>query len=137
MRDFSAMTRRELLATAGLLAASTGVQAQEPRKTFRIGVISAAIEGKPQRTNGHTWHFAQYFHPEIDLAVIRKVLDPGSAKMFEKYLRSPRYSFDQLPFPDTRLTQVYARPAEGLDRYIEAFPGVKIAASPEELADSV
>jgi predicted dehydrogenase len=131
------MTRRDLLASAGLLAASTVVQAQEPRKMFRIGVISAAIEGKPQRTNGHTWHFAQYFHPEVDLAVIRKVLDPGSAKMFEKYLRNPRYSFDQLPFPDTRLTHVYARPADGLDRYSEAFPGVKIAASPEELADSV
>jgi hypothetical protein len=29
---------------------------------------------------------------------------------------NPRYSFDQLPFPDTRITQVYANPADGLDR---------------------
>src|SRR6185436_14504732 len=103
----------------------------------RIGVISAAIEGKPQKTNGHTWPFAQYFHPEVNLEVLKKALDPGSARMFEKYLRNPRYSFDQLPFPDTRITHVYAKPADGLDKFIEAFPGVKIAATAEELAESV
>ncbi|HZE96363.1 MAG TPA: Gfo/Idh/MocA family oxidoreductase [Planctomycetota bacterium] len=68
---------------------------------------------------------------------MRKTLDPGSARMFEKYLRNPRYSFDPLPFPDTRITHGYARPADGLDRFVEAFPGVKIAASAEELAESV
>src|SRR5213595_1005510 len=134
-------SRRDMLAGAGALTLAAGTSgAAQPapaNRVYRIGVISAAIEGKPQKTNGHTWHFAQYFHPEIDLAAIRKALDPGSAKMFEKYLRNPSYSFDQLPFPDTRITQVYAKPADGLDRYSEAFPGVKIAASPEELADSV
>lgn len=130
------MSRRDLLAAAGTLAAGALVP-QQAAKNYRIGVISAAIEGKPQQTNGHTWHFAQYFHPEINLAAIRKYLDPGSAKMFEKYLRNPRYSFDQLPFPDTRITHVYAKPAEGLDHFVEAFPGVKIAGSAEELADSV
>jgi len=27
--------------------------------------------------------------------------------MFERYLRSPRYTVDQLPFPDTRITHVH------------------------------
>jgi predicted dehydrogenase len=132
------LTRRELLAAAGIWTAAAALAgAQEPRKSYRIGVISAAIEGKPQKTNGHTWHFAQYFHPEVNLKAIQKHLDPGSARMFEKYLRNPRYSFDQLPFPDTRITHVYAKPADGLANYVEAFPDVKIAASAEELAESV
>lgn len=131
------LTRREWMAATGSLAAAAALGAQEPKKTYRIGVISAAIEGKPQKTNGHTWHFAQYFHPEIDQDVIKKVLDPGSARMFEKVLRNPRYSFDQLPFPDTRISHIFATPGDGLDRYIAAFPGVKIAESAEELADSV
>ena len=122
MADGSGPSRREALASAVTLAAGTVLKTQA--KTIRIGVISAAIEGKPQKTNGHTWHFAQYFHPEIDLAAIKKHLDPGSAQMFENYLRHPRYSFDQLPFADTRITHVYAKPADGLDKYVEAFPGV-------------
>jgi hypothetical protein len=127
------MTRRELMAAA----AGIGVAAAAPREPYRIGVISAAIEGRPQPTNGHTWHFAQYLHPDIDMAAIRKHLDPASVRMFERYIRNPRYAFDQLPFEDTRITHVYAKPAQGLDRYSEAFPGVKIAASAEELAASV
>jgi len=135
-KERSMLSRRELLAGAGTLAAGAALR-QQAGKPLRIGVISAAIEGKPQKTNGHTWHFAQYFHPEVNQAAIKKHLDPGSARMFEKYLRNPRYSFDQLPFPDTRITHVYAKPGDGLENYVEAFPGVKIAASAEELADSV
>lgn len=106
-------TRREVLAATGSLATTSFLAAAEPlpaNKVYRIGVLSAAINGKPQKTNGHTWHFAQYFHPEISLPAIRKHLDPGSSRMFEKYLRNPRYNFDQLPFPDTRITHVYANP---------------------------
>ena len=114
-----------------------GAQPKAENKTYRIGVISASIDGKPQKTNGHTWHFAQYFHPEINLPAIKKYLDPGSAMFFEKYLRNPRYRFDQLPFPDTRITHVYSNPADGLTNYVEAFPGVKIAKTVEELVDSV
>jgi predicted dehydrogenase len=116
------------------------VVAQTPplrQPVYRIGVISASIDGRPQRTNGHTWHFAQYFHPEVNMAAIRRHLDPGSARMFERYTRNPRYSFDQLPFPDTRITHVYANPADGLTNYIEAFPGVRIAGSLQELVESV
>jgi predicted dehydrogenase len=133
-------TRRQVLAATGTLAVAATAPAAEPRsadKVYRIGVISASIDGKPQKTNGHTWHFAQYFHPEVNLAAIKKYLDPGSARGFEKYLRSPRYTFDQLPFPDTRITHVYARPADGLANYIEAFPGVKIAQSLDELVEAV
>jgi predicted dehydrogenase len=108
-----------------------------PDRIYRIGVISAAIDGKPQKANGHTWHFAQYLHPEINQVAIKRYLDPGSARMFERIMRNPRYSFDQLPFPDTRITHVYANPADGLDNFAEAFPGVKVARSVDELVDAV
>jgi predicted dehydrogenase len=136
----SQLTRRDVLATTGLLAAASALPAVEPgdaNKVYRIGVVSAAIDGKPQLTNGHTWHFAQYLHPEINLQAIRKHLDPGSARIFEKYLRNPRFNFDQLPFADTRITHVYANPADGLANYVEAFPGVKIAKSIDELVEEV
>src|SRR5205814_7794899 len=103
-------TRRELLLTAGAVALGTAADARTddpPAKVYRIGVISASIDGKPQKTNGHTWHFAQYFHPTINLDVIKKHLDPGSANLFRTHLRNPRENFDALPFPDTRITHVY------------------------------
>lgn len=136
-------TRRQMLAAGALTLATeatSAVVAQTPplpTRVHRIGVISASIDGRPQRTNGHTWHFAQYFHPEINMAAIRRHLDPGSVRMFERYLRSPRYTFDQLPFADTRITHVYANPADGLDNYIEAFPGVRIARTLDELVEAV
>jgi predicted dehydrogenase len=132
-------TRREILTAAGALAVAGTVAAQPPAasKVYRIGVISASIDGKPQRTNGHTWHFAQYFHPEVNLAAIKKHLDSGTATFMEKYVRNPCYSFDQLPFPDTRITHVYANPADGLANYVEAFPGVTIAKTLDELVDAV
>ena len=90
-------SRREALA-AGALALTDPARTKEPNQIFRIGVLSASIGGKPQKTNGHTWHFAQYFHPTVNLDVIRKYLDPGSAKMFADILRNPRCNFDALPF---------------------------------------
>src|SRR5437764_14352919 len=104
----SNLTRREALAaTAGTLALAGMDRERESEKVYRIGVISASIGGKPQKTNGHTWHFAQYLHPTVNLDVIKKYLDPGSAKMFADILRNPRCNFDVLPFPDTRITHVY------------------------------
>ena len=126
-----------LAGSAGLAAAQDAAQPAPANRVFRIGVISTSIDGRPQPTNGHTWHFAQYFHPEVNMAAIRRHLDPGSARMFERYLRNPRYSFDQLPFPDTRITHVYADPADGLTNYCEAFPGVRIAQTLQELVESV
>lgn len=136
-------SRRELLAAAsGALAGGvTSAQAADAPKSnnrvYRIGVISASIDGRPQRFNGHTWHFAQYLHPEINMAAIKRHLDPGSVRMFERYVRNPRYNFDQLPFPDTRITHVYATPADGLKEFVETFPGVRIAQSLQELVESV
>jgi predicted dehydrogenase len=132
-------SRREVLAATGALAVAGTAQAAgpPPARVYRIGVVSASIGGKPQPTNGHTWHFAQYFHPEVDLAAIKRYLDPGSVRMFQNYLRNPRYTFDQLPFPDTRITHVYAHPADGLKNYVDAFRGVRIAKSLDELVDSV
>lgn len=134
-------SRRDMLASTGALSLAAGasgaVETPPANRVFRIGVISANIEGKPQPTNGHTWHFAQYFHPEVNLDAIRRYLDPGSARMFQNYMRNPRYSFDQLPFPDTRITHVYANPVDGLKNYIDAFRGVRIAKSLEELVESV
>src|ERR1700674_4801712 len=106
-----------MLAAGAMTLAAGAAAAVDPapapaNRVLRIGVISASIDGRPQRTNGHTWHFAQYFHPEVNMAAIRRYLDPGSVRMFERYLRNPRYSFDQLPFPDTRITHVYAYPSD-------------------------
>ena len=84
-------TRRELLLAGGTAALCTGADARAedpPAKVYRIGVISASIDGKPQKTNGHTWHFAQYFHPTVNLDAIKKYLDPGSAQLFRTHLRN-------------------------------------------------
>src|SRR5262249_56909985 len=97
-------TRRELLlaaGAAGITALGRGAVAQAaepPTRIYRIGVVSASIGGQPQKTNGHTWHFAQYLHPTINLDAIKKYLDPGSAEFFVKHVRNPRENFDRLPF---------------------------------------
>lgn len=136
-------TRRELLLTAGTagLAALTSTQAshaaEAPAKSYRIGVVSASIAGKPQKTNGHTWHFAQYLHPTINLDIIKKYLDPGSVEMFRKLVRNPKMNFDQLPFPDTRITHVYDADPSSAAMYAEAFPGVQVAKSLDDMVKEV
>jgi predicted dehydrogenase len=134
--------RRELLRT-GTAAALAGVgtaassDAGPPNRVFRIGVVSAGIRGKPQPRNGHTWHFAQYFHPTVDLDAIKKYVDPGSAEMFRKYLRNPKHTFDQLPFADTKITHYYDADASVIGPFTEAFPGVEAARSLEAMAAEV
>ncbi len=132
-------TRRELLLAAGAVAGTgSGTVASEPAdKVYRIGVISASIRGKPQPRNGHTWHFAQYLHPRADLDAIKKYLDPGSAEMFRKYVRNPKFTFDQLPFPDTRITHYYDADPKVIGPFTEAFPGVAAARSVEEMVEQV
>lgn len=131
--------RRLLLASAAAAVGGPGATADAPAagKVYRIGVVSASIHGKPQPRNGHTWHFAQYFHPTIDLTEIVKYLDPGSAEMFAKYVRNPRYSFDALPFADTKITHYYDADPKVVQPYLEAFPGVKAARSVEEMVEEV
>lgn len=139
------------LAGAGILTA--GAQAQiagnpfaikepppmacEPGKVFRIGVISASIEGKPQRTNGHTWHFCHPFHPRVDQDVIKKTLDPGSVRIFEQFFRNPALNFDLMPFQNTKLTQVYDADRPSAELYASAFPGVVVADSLEKMVQEV
>jgi predicted dehydrogenase len=129
--------RSFLLAGSAAALVTNSSPAAPPEKVYRIGVVSAAIRGKAQPTNGHTWHFAQYLHPTIDLDAIKKYLDPGSADFFRKVVRNPRYNFDQLPFPDTKLTHYYAADPNVIGPFCEAFPGVKPAKSPEDLAEHV
>ncbi|HTU23648.1 MAG TPA: Gfo/Idh/MocA family oxidoreductase [Gemmataceae bacterium] len=141
MTALSAPTRREMLVAAATAAVASTQTAQaaeaDKEKTYRIGVISASIHGKPQPRNGHTWHFAQYLHPTINLDAIKKYLDPGSAKMFREYVRNPKYSFDQLPFPDTRITHYYDADPKVIGPFTEAFPGVQAARSLEEMVEQV
>lgn len=125
------------LASATTMPAISAAHLPTPGKTFRIGVVSAAIKGKPQKLNGHTWHFANGMHPECDLAKVKKYKDPGSAGIFERYFRNPRTSFDIVPFPDTRITCVYDADPTAQQMYCEAFPGVKIVKTLEEMMPQV
>ena len=106
------LPRRDLLKVAGgtgaisLLAGRTASAAETPKKVYRIGVISAAIDGKPQPRNGHTWHFAQYLHPTFDFEAFKKHY-PQGLDVFQRVNRNPRFNFDQLPFPDTQITHYY------------------------------
>lgn len=81
MNNFSSLTRRDALKAAGtfgaLALAGTGTlgalgAAEAAKKPIRIGVVSAAIKGKPQPRNGHIWHFAQGLHPVCDLDALKK-----------------------------------------------------------------
>jgi hypothetical protein len=138
--NLSSLSRREVIAMGAAGAAALGTSAANlaaPDKVYRIGVISASIGGKPQKTNGHTWHFAQHFHPECNLDAIKKYLDPGSAEFFRKVTRNPKYGFDLLPFADTRIAYYYDADPSVIGPYTEAFPGVKAAKSLKELVDNV
>src|SRR5688500_14218971 len=130
-------TRRDLLLGAAALAAplAAGAAAPEPKadanKVYRVGVISAAIRGKPQPRNGHTWHFAQYLHPEINFDAVQKHYPQMLA--YYKRLRDPRFNFDQLPFPDTRITHYYDADSTVSVPFTEVFPGVNVAKSVQEM----
>lgn len=140
MKTPRGLSRRDMLlaGTAATLATAAKGAAPAPAdKVFRIGVISARIRGKPQSRNGHTWHFAQYLHPTINLDAIKKYLDPGSADMFRKYVRNPKYNFDQLPFPDTKITHYYEADPKVAAPFTEAYPGVKVARSLEKMVEEV
>ena len=132
--------RQMLLASAAALggtalAATSAAAAEEQAagKVLRIGVISAA----KQPRNGHTWHFAQYLHPTLDLDAFCKFVDPGSAKFFRDYVRNPKFTFDQLPFPDTKITHYYDIDPQGAADFAVAFPGVQVVKSVEEMIPQV
>jgi len=138
-------TRRDLLSLAGaasltgasLATAADPAPAPVPAgKVFRIGVVSAAILGKPQARNGHTWHFGHYLHPEIDFDAFKK-LYPQAYPSFKKVYRNPAYHFDLLPFPDTRITHYYDADPKVSPAFAQAFPGVKAIDSLEKMVQEV
>ena len=140
MSDHPEFSRRDVLKVAGatgaiaLAGAAIAEAAETPKKVYRIGVISAAIDGKPQPRNGHTWHFAQYLHPTFDFEAFKKHNAPA-LDGFQRVYRNPKFNFDQLPFPDTQITHYYdADPAMAVP-FTEVFPEVKVAKSLEEMAN--
>ncbi len=139
MKPLPTPTRRDLLLGAGALALTTGVAPAAPEpaaKVYRIGVISASILGKPQPRNGHNWHFAQYLHPACDLDALKKHYAYGFDS-FSKVFRNPRCNFDQLPFPDTRITHYYDADPKVAGPFTEVFPGVKVADNLEKMVQEV
>jgi predicted dehydrogenase len=139
MNQHRPTTRRDLLKTAGaaslLSLAAGGIARAEdpPRKTFRIGMISAA----KQPRNGHNWHFGQYLHPTCDLDALKKHYAYGF-RLFSKVLRNPEFDFDTLPFPDTRITHYYdATDPQLAVPFTEVFPGVKVATNLEQMISEV
>ncbi|MCC7420102.1 MAG: Gfo/Idh/MocA family oxidoreductase [Planctomycetaceae bacterium] len=144
MSDLPQTSRRELLQLAGgagllsLVGANSAAAADSPppKRTFRIGVVSAAIHGKPQPHNGHTWHFAQYLHPTCDLDAMKR-LYPYAHDYFKKTVRNPKLNFDMLPFPDTKITHYYDADPSVIGPFTEVFPGVKAAKSLEEMVQEV
>jgi predicted dehydrogenase len=138
MNPHSNPSRRELLLAAGAaaLAAPAAAIADAPAKVYRIGVISATIRGKSQARNGHTWHFAQYLHPTINLEALKKHHHPGSDAFFARN-REPRNNFNVLPFPDTKITHYYDKDPAEAKRYAETFPGVEPATSVAQMAQQV
>ena len=142
MTSETTSNRRDLLRLAGAagaaLALPEAAPAAEPgARAYRIGVISASIRGRPQKTNGHTWHFAHFFHPTVNFEAIAKYLDPANIAYFDKYRRRLDDHFDQIPFSDTRITHVYDADPASAAMYAEAFPGVQVAKSVEELVKEV
>ena len=135
--------RRELLTAGAFSAASIALATtshgdQGPaEKPIRIGVVSASIGGKPQKTNGHTWHFAHPFHPTVNLDIIKKYLDPGSTRIYQQYFRNPLTNFDLVPFAGTRITHVYDADPASAAMFAEAFPGVQVATSLEAMVQEV
>ena len=140
-------TRREWLATAGTAglgmfagaaqADAAADAAEPPRKVFRVGVLSARIEGQTQRLNGHCWQFTSPFVHNINMDAIRKYLDPGRIAIYEKLVRNMPASLGALPFPDLQVTHYYEQDPAIAALYAETFPGVQVATSPEQLAKEV
>lgn len=140
MNDPRQLSRRDFLALTGGAAAAgaagAATSAAQPARTFRIGVVSAAILGKPQVRNGHTWHFGHYLHPECDFDALQKHY-PQAAPSWRKTYRNPKYHFDMLPFPDTRITHYYDADSSVPQAFSEVFPGVQVATSLEKMVQEV
>lgn len=133
------LTSTAALGIASMLGSSARAEPAEQgsAKKYRIGVISARREGKPQTTNGHCWQFTESFHRECNMDAIRKLLDPGRIELFEKHLRNPREHFHILPHNDVQVTHYYEQDPEVARLYTEVFPGVEVAQSVEAMVQEV
>ena len=119
-----------------LNSSSVAIGQEQPGKVFRIGVVSASILGKPQTRNGHTWHFAQYLHPECDFDALKKHY-PQVVDGWQKVYRNPDIHFNMLPLSDTRLTHYYDTDPVAAAAFAAVFPGVQVATSVEKMCDEV
>lgn len=133
-------SRRDLLKCAAGAAVAApclpAFAAADEHRSFRIGVVSAAIDGKPQTRNGHTWHFAQYLHPTCDFDALKKHY-PQVLEGWQKVYRNPKLHFDLLPFPDTKITHYYDADPSVAGPFAEVFPGVQVAANLERMVEEV
>ena len=129
-RDFLAATTAALATAA---SAADPLTTFGPRKPLRIGVISSSINGKPQRTNGHTYHFAQGFHPTVDLKMIEKHLSKGPVDLFKSHFRNPKEDFAKLPFDNTVISAYYDADPTSAQMFADCFPGVAVARTLDEL----
>ncbi|NBT63600.1 MAG: hypothetical protein EBT02_17745, partial [Planctomycetia bacterium] len=135
----SIINRRNFIAATGATALATEVKSAEVdkkdlgSKPIRVGIISASIRGKAQKTNGHTWHFAQGFHPQVNLAAVKKHLSAGPIELFEKYFRNQDIHFARLPFNNTKISAIYDADPASAAAFAEGFPGVEVARSLDEL----
>src|SRR5262249_22461164 len=100
------------------------------------GVVSATIRGKSQFRNGHTWYFAQYFNPTVNLDALKKYQHPTTDIMIARQ-RDPRNNFGVLPFTDTKITHYYDKDPAEAKRYCESFPGCVPIDSVEKMAQEV
>ena len=123
-----------MLATGAVALGTTvaSAAAETPAKVQRIGVISAA----KQPRNGHIWHFAQYLHPTCDFDALKKHYPRGEPS-FRNIFRNPRFNFNLLPFPDTRITHYYDADPKVAVPFTEVFPGVKVATNLEKMVEEV
>ena len=138
--ESSYVSRRSWLAAIGGVGMAGSTFASEslaveptPRKSYRVGVVSAALRGQSQKNNGHTWHFCFAIHPRINLDAIKKYLDPGSASFFANYIAKPASFFHQFPFPDTTIACYYDSDREARNAFCEAYEGVKPVDSIQEM----
>ncbi|MCE9608579.1 MAG: Gfo/Idh/MocA family oxidoreductase [Planctomycetia bacterium] len=143
--EFARRDMLRLAGAAGVMSLAGLAQGEEaakpsarptPGKTYRIGVVSAAILGKPQKLNGHTWHFAQYLHPTFDFDALKRH-NPPAFDSFQKVYRNPKLDFGRLPFPDSKITHYYDADPAVAKMFTDVFPGVQVATSLEKMAEEV
>ncbi len=128
------LARRNFLKATALATASPAFASEG--KSIRVGVISAARDGQPQRRNGHTWHFGQFLHPECDMLALQKYY-PQVVQGWKAVYRNPDIHFNMLPFPGVRITHYYDKDPEAAKDFAAVFPGVQVATTLDKMCGEV